>query len=192
MKKEFDCPVEKALKLIFKHIGDDPDREGLKETPKRIIKSWKELFAGYNQDKYEILNTTFKEYGDYDSIILLKDIDFMSFCEHHFLPFCGKAHVAYIPKNKGKVVGLSKLARLVDMHSKKLQIQEKMTCDITNDLTIVLDPVGAACVVEATHLCMSCRGIKKPNGKMITSSMKGVFLTEEPARNELMLLIRGN
>lgn len=184
-----DEEMKSDIQNIFLFIGDDPNREGLKDTPKRMVKAWKELFGGYDLKREDVLNTTFAEHGKYDSIVMLKDIDFFTFCEHHFLPFQGKAHVAYIPSDK--VVGISKLARLVDMHSRKLQIQEKMTMDIANDLFEVLTPQGVAVILEAHHSCMGCRGIKKPNGKMITSRMMGIFETDLNARNELMQLLRG-
>lgn len=185
-----DKELEPLLKQIFLHIGDDPDREGLKDTPKRIIQSWKELFSGYKMDREEVLKTTFNEHGGYDQIVMLHNIDFFTYCEHHFLPFQGKAHIGYIPDKS--VVGLSKLARLVDMHSKRLQIQEKMTGDIATDIDEVLNPVGVIVVLDAHHSCMGCRGIKKPNAIMTTSSLKGVFRDNMNARQEfLSLLLRG-
>lgn len=182
-----ELEIEESLFNIFKFIGDDPDREGLQKTPQRVIKAWKELFAGYSQTAEEVLNTSFSEYGTYDSIVLLKDIDFMSFCEHHFLPFSGVAHVAYLPDSK--VVGLSKLARLVEMHSKRLQIQEKMTSDIAKDLFAVTECLGVGVVVEAHHSCMGCRGVKKPNALMVTSSVLGKFKTVPEVRSEWFSLL---
>lgn len=176
------------LRDILAYIGDDPTREGLIDTPKRIVKSWKELFCGYQQKAEDVLNTTFNEHGEYDSLILLKDIDFTTYCEHHFLMFSGKAHVGYIPNES--VVGLSKLARLVELHAKRLQIQEKMTTDIANDLHRVLRPLGVAVVIEAHHSCMGCRGIRKPNASMLTSSMLGVFRSDLSTRQEFLDLIK--
>ena len=183
--------VKAFLKEVLRFIGDDPDRDGLQDTPSRIIKSWGELFIGYKQTRDQILKTTV-ENNNYEQAVLLKNIDFGSFCEHHFLPFVGVAHVAYIPNpEESKVVGLSKLARLVDMHAKRLQIQEKMTADIATDLWEVLKPKGAAVIIEAHHSCMGCRGVKKPNGVMVTSHLLGLYKDDASARAELYNMIRG-
>lgn len=182
-----EAKIEAHLREILGFIGDDPGREGLKDTPKRIMKSWKELFAGYGQKREDILSTTFDEHGEYDNLVLLKNIDFFTFCEHHFLPFQGRAHVGYIPSES--VVGLSKLARLVEMHAKRLQIQEKMTNDIAKDLQEVLKPLGVMVVIEAHHSCMGCRGVKKPNGVMTTSAVRGVFKDNPAARQEFLQLL---
>lgn len=179
--------IHTALQDVFNFIGDDPLREGLKETPKRMIKSWSELFSGYSMKREDVLTTTFSEHGDYDQVVMLRNIDFFTFCEHHFLPFQGRATVGYIPS--GGVVGLSKLARLVDMHAKRLQIQEKMTNDIANDLDEVLKPLGVMVVIEAHHSCMGCRGVKKPRGIMTTSAVRGVFKTDMGARQEFLQLM---
>lgn len=168
------------------HIGEDPTREGLVDTPKRILKSWKELYAGYEKSPESIL-TVFNSEG-YDQIVLLKDIELFSMCEHHMLPFYGKAHVAYIPG--AKVIGISKLARLVDMYARRVQIQERIGEQVTQALMNYLAPLGAACIIEATHMCMRMRGVSKQNSTMVTSSMKGVFLTDTGAKQELIKLLR--
>lgn len=168
-------------------IGEDPNREGLLDTPKRVSKSWKELYKGYSQSPEEILSTVFKD-GSCDEMVILKDIEFTSMCEHHVLPFRGKAHIAYLPN--GNVVGLSKLARLVDCFAKRLQIQEKMTQQISNAIDQVLKPKGVAVIIEAHHQCMSCRGVGKQNSIMITSSMLGFFRSEAQVRNEFLSLIK--
>lgn len=178
---------ENIIREFLVAIGEDPNREGLLDTPKRVVKSWKELYSGYSQDPAEILSTCFED-GACDEMVILKDIEFNSMCEHHVLPFRGKAHVAYIPA--GKVVGLSKLARLVDCFGKRLQIQEKMTQQIATAIAEVLKPKGVAVVIEAHHQCMSCRGVGKNSTSMITSSMLGVFRTEAGARAEFLSLVR--
>lgn len=170
----------------IKYIGEDPNREGLKDTPMRIVNSWKEIYGGYEQDVSEV----FTEFGNegYDSMVLLKDIEFFSTCEHHMLPFYGKAHVAYIPSKK--IVGISKLARLVDIYAKRLQIQERICEQVTDALMQYLDPKGAACIIEASHMCMRMRGVNKQNSVMVTSSLKGEFMDDAAVRSELMDLIR--
>lgn len=179
--------VKLALRTILKSLGEDPDREGLLETPDRVIRSWGELFAGYRQSPEEILSTTFEEVEDYDEMVLLKDIPFHSTCEHHMLGFDGKAHVAYLPSRK--VVGLSKLARLVDCYARRLQIQERLTRQIVQALMDYLQPRGAAVVVEAAHGCMVCRGVKKEGASMVTSAFEGAM--RDPAiRSEFLTLIR--
>jgi len=181
--------LKKNLRGILKYLGENPDREGLKETPKRMIKSWEELFAGYKQEPKDIL-TVFKEDDviPYNQIILLKDIEFYSTCEHHFLPFVGKAHVAYVPKDK--VVGISKLARIIEIFSRRLQIQERVGNQVTQSLMDILKPQGAACIIEAKHFCMTSRGVGKQNSVMVTSSLKGCFLSHMETRQELMKLIK--
>jgi GTP cyclohydrolase IA len=158
----------------------------LLDTPKRVVKSWNELYKGYNQKAEDIL-TVFSSDG-YDQIVLLKDIEVYSMCEHHMLPFIGKAHVAYIPDKK--IVGISKLARLVDIYARRLQIQERIGQQVTDDLMRLLNPRGAACIIEAQHLCMLMRGVNKQNSVMVTSSLKGVFLTDFSAKEELLKLIK--
>lgn len=176
------------VRKMLQAIGENPDREGLKDTPKRVVKSWSELFAGYTQDPATILSTVFED-GACDEMVILKDIDFSSMCEHHMLPFRGKAHVAYVPDKK--VVGLSKLARLVDCFAKRLQIQEKMTQEIAENIAEHLVPKGVAVIIEAHHQCMSCRGVNKQGTTMITSEMLGVFRDDSKARTEFLTLIKG-
>jgi GTP cyclohydrolase IA len=166
-----------ALRTLLRVIGEDPDREGLADTPARVLKSWSELFAGYRQDPGEILSTTFEEVEGYREMVLLKDIPFHSTCEHHMLPFQGVAHVGYLPHRR--VVGLSKLARLVDCFSRRLQIQERLTQQVVDALMTHLGARGAAIVVKAHHGCMSCRGIRKEGASMITSAFAGDFRQPE-------------
>lgn len=175
-----------SIKNILQYVGEDPNREGLQDTPKRVVKSWKEIYSGYEKDPKDIL-TVFDTDG-YDQIVLLKNIEFYSMCEHHMLPFIGKAHVAYIPGKK--IVGISKLARLVDIYARRLQIQERIGQQVTTALMELLEPKGAACVIEAQHLCMLMRGVQKQNSIMVTSSLKGVFLESQSTREELMQLIQ--
>lgn len=173
------------IRRQLEYIGENPDREGLIDTPRRIVKMWKEIYAGYSMKVEDIL-TTFSADG-YDQIILLKDIEFYSMCEHHNVPFYGKVHVAYLPGEK--IVGISKLARLVDMYSKRMQIQERIGEQVTDALMKYLQPKGAACIIEASHLCMKMRGVEKQNSVMVTSSMKGAFLDNESLKQELLNLI---
>lgn len=178
--------VEDNITRVLEYIGEDPSREGLRETPKRVVKSWNELYSGYSQKAEDFL-TVFESDG-YDQIVLLDNIEMYSMCEHHMLPFYGKAHVAYIPD--GKIVGISKLARIVDMYSRRLQNQERITQQVTDALMNYLKPKGAACIIEAKHMCMCARGVGKQNSVMKTSSMKGAFLEEHEARAELMNLLK--
>ena len=172
-----------AVKTMLAWAGDDPTREGLLETPKRVVKAYEEFFSGYNMDPDEILNKTFEEVAGYDEMIIIKDIRLESHCEHHMVPILGKAHLAYIPNNR--VVGISKLARIVDVYGKRLQTQETMTAQIANSIQRVLDPKGVAVVVDAGHQCMTTRGIHKTNATTITSQMLGMFseVTTEPGLN---------
>jgi GTP cyclohydrolase I len=174
------------ITAMLNAIGEDPDREGLIDTPNRIIRSWAEIYSGYEKDPFEIFRT-FTSDG-YDQIVLLRDIELYSMCEHHMLPFFGKAHVAYIPD--GKVLGISKLARLVDIYARRLQIQERIGDQVTGDLMKYLQPKGAACIIEATHMCMRMRGVGKQNSIMVTSSMQGAFRDQESTRQELLQLIK--
>lgn len=178
--------IEYSLKQILQYIGDNPEREGLLETPKRIIKSWSELFDGYVKNPQDILKTF--EDGACDEMVILKNIEFYSTCEHHFLPFFGSIDIGYIPN--GKVIGVSKLARLVEIFSRRLQIQEKMTTQIANALNESLDPKGVMVVCKAKHLCMVARGVQKQNAEMITSAIRGVFKTDEIAREEFLLCVK--
>lgn len=179
--------AEAAVRTLLAYAGDNPAREGLKDTPRRVINAYGEYFAGYAKDPRAILSTTFEEVGGYDEMITLRDIRFESHCEHHMAPFFGRVHIGYLPNNK--VVGLSKLARLVDVFSKRLQIQEKMTSQIANTLNEVLQPKGVAVVVEAVHTCMSMRGAHKPGATMQTSCMLGMFRSDARTREEFLSLI---
>ena len=177
-----------AVETLIRYIEDNDGalREGLARTPQRVIESYKEIYSGYSDDAEEILSATFNSEG-YDGIVLLRDVEFHSVCEHHLQPFSGKAHIAYIPVDK--IVGISKLARLLDMHSKRLQNQERLTESIVEDLQRVIQPLGCAAVIEAQHGCMRCRGVEKQNAVMVTSSMRGAFFDKPQARSELMQLI---
>ena len=176
-----------AVKTLIRWAGDNPEREGLKETPKRVVKSYKDFFSGYDSDPREILSKKFKEVEGYDEIIILKNIRLESHCEHHMVPFIGTAHVGYLPKNK--VVGLSKLARLVEAFAKRLQIQEKLTAQIANAIDEVLQPKGVGVIIEASHLCVATRGIHKPDSKMVTSRMLGSFRSDQATRKEFLDLV---
>jgi GTP cyclohydrolase IA len=171
------------VRSLLLAIGENPDRTGLKETPDRVVKSWAELYSGYGQDPKVILKT-FDEGVD-NELVVLKDIEWFSSCEHHLLPFYGHAHIGYIP-NKGRVVGVSKLARVLDIYSRRLQIQERLGQQVTQALMDVLKPKAAGCILSARHLCMTCRGVGKQNSVMLTSSLRGVFLTEPAARDEFL------
>jgi GTP cyclohydrolase I len=192
MAKEFpgnNEEVEKALRVVLEYLGENPNREGLKDTPARMRKSWDRIFGGYLLEPENVL-TLFEEDDvvPHDQIILLKDIEFYSTCEHHFLPFVGKAHVAYMPTDK--VVGISKLARIVEIYSRRLQIQERVGNEVSRALMENLNAKGAACIIESKHMCMTCRGVEKQNSVMVTSSLRGCFLESSQTRSELMTLIR--
>src|ERR1700753_1763263 len=181
-----DLPrIEKAVREILLAIGEDPDREGLKKTPARVARSYDELMAGLREDPRAHLKTVFHE--RYDEIVLLRDIEFHSLCEHHLLPFTGRAHVAYLPD--GKVVGLSKLARLVEGYARRPQVQERLTTQIADALMEELHPIGAACVIEATHTCMTIRGVKKHGSTMVTSALRGIFKDNAASRAEILSLM---
>jgi GTP cyclohydrolase IA len=187
-----DTAIKQDLvKNMLVAIGEDPTREGLLDTPKRVVRAWGEMFAGYKM-KPEDIATTFDADG-YNELVLLKGIEFYSTCEHHMLSFSGKAHIGYIPN--GKIIGISKLARILDIFARRMQIQERIGQQVTRAINQLLDPIGSACIIEAQHLCMRCRGVEKQESVMITSSLTGVFLehTERGlgARAELMSLIRG-
>jgi len=178
--------VEPFLREILKQLGEDPEREGLQKTPARVARALRELTRGYHEDPEKIINgALFTE--DYSEMIIMKDVDFFSLCEHHILPFFGKAHIAYLPK--GKIVGISKLARLVDVYARRLQVQERMTTQIASLLMEKLKPEGVAVVVEAEHLCMRMRGVEKQNSYVVTSAMFGVFRERQETRDEFMTLI---
>ena len=179
--------VEAAVREFLLGIGEDPDREGLRDTPGRIARSCAELFAGLGQDAEEILATTFD--ASHDEMVLVRDIEVQSFCEHHLLPFHGLAHVAYIPPESGHVTGLSKIARLVDVFAKRPQVQERLTTQIADALVRKLDPRGVIVVIEAEHLCMAMRGIRKPGASTTTSAVRGAFKDSATSRAEALELI---
>lgn len=185
-KAEAIGAVETLLKYIEPSIQFP--REGLTRTPERVIDSYSEIFSGYSGNAESILDATFNSEG-YDGIVLLRDIEFHSFCEHHLLPFSGSAHIAYIPVDR--IVGISKLARLLDMHSSRLQNQERLTKGVADDIERILAPLGCAVVLEASHKCMQCRGVAKQNAIMTTSAMRGVFFDKQEARGEFLQLING-
>lgn len=179
--------AEAAVRVLLRWAGDDPDREGLRDTPRRVVESYEEYFSGYAKDPEEILERTFSETDGYDEMIVLRDIRFESHCEHHIAPIIGRVHIAYLPDKR--VIGISKLARLVDIVSKRLQIQERMTAMIAVCLQNVLKPRGVAVVVEGTHQCMTTRGIHKMGTVMITSHMLGAFREDEKTRREFLAMI---
>ena len=179
--------AEDAVRTLIRWTGEDPNREGLAGTPDRVVRAYEEWFAGYNMDPHEILKRTFEETDGYDEMVVLRDIRFESYCEHHIAPIIGKAHVAYLPSER--VVGISKLARLVEAFAKRLQIQEKMTAQIANAIQDELQPHGVAVVIEAAHQCMTTRGIHKPGTQMVTSRMTGAFRTNEKTRREFLAMI---
>ncbi|OEJ69365.1 GTP cyclohydrolase I FolE [Magnetovibrio blakemorei] len=179
--------AEQAVRTLIQWAGDNPDREGLLDTPARVVRAFEEYFQGYNADPQEILERTFEEVEGYDEMVLLKDIRFESHCEHHMAPIIGKAHVAYLPKSR--VVGISKLARVVEIYAQRLQIQEKMTAQIANAINDVLQPDGVAVVIEASHQCMTCRGVHKPGVSMITSKMLGAFRENDRTRREFLSMV---
>ena len=180
--------AEEAVRTLIRWMGDDPTREGLIDTPKRVIKSYAELFSGYTQDPSEILERTFEETDGYGDIVLLKDIRVESYCEHHLIPITGVAHVAYIPENR--VVGISKLARTVELFSKRLQIQEKLTSQVANAINDTLKPNGVAVLIEAEHGCMTTRGVHKPGVNMVTKTLLGCFKENPDLRTEFLSLIK--
>jgi GTP cyclohydrolase IA len=182
---DFD-KVERAVRLILEGIGEDPAREGLRETPTRVARMWEEITAGLRTDPAEVL-LVFEE--GHDEMVMVRDIPLYSLCEHHLLPFIGKAHVAYVPNERGQLTGLSKLARLVDGLSQRLQVQERLTAEIAEELMRHLDPRGAMVVIEAEHLCMSMRGVRKPGAITVTSAVRGQFRDSMSTRMEAMNLI---
>lgn len=188
MSKPTREEAQKAVKTLIEWAGDNPDREGLIETPKRVVKAYEEFFAGYDDDPEEILRKTFEEVEGYDEMVLVKNIRLESHCEHHIVPILGKAHIAYIPNNR--VVGISKLARIVDAFGKRLQTQETMTAQIANTIEKVLEPKGVAVVIDAAHQCMTTRGIHKPESSTVTSCMRGVFKENPRTRNEFLTFIK--
>jgi GTP cyclohydrolase IA len=179
--------AEEAVRTLIRWAGDDPTREGLLGTPDRVVRSYREFFRGYDQEPNSILKRTFQETDGYDEMIVLRDMRFESHCEHHIAPIIGRAHIAYLPHHR--VVGISKLARLLDCYAKRLQIQEKMTAQIANTLQEVLQPRGVAVVVDASHQCMTTRGVHKPGTSMVTSRMLGAFRTDPSTRREFLAII---
>ncbi|GAA1258990.1 GTP cyclohydrolase I FolE [Sphaerisporangium rubeum] len=181
--------IEKAVREILIAIGEDPDRDGLLDTPSRVARAYAEQFAGLGQAPEDVLTTVFD--ADHDEMVLVKDIEVFSTCEHHLVPFHGVAHVGYVPNDKGQITGLSKLARLVDVYARRPQVQERMTSQIADALMSVLAPRGVIVVIEAEHLCMTMRGVRKPGAKTITSAVRGDFRDSEKTRAEAMALILG-
>ena len=179
--------AEAAVRTLLRWTGDDPDREGLQETPARVVRSYEEFFSGYAVDPVDFLNRTFSETEGYDEIVVLRDIRVESHCEHHMVPIVGRAHVGYLPKNR--VVGISKIARLVEAYARRLQIQEKLTAQIANTMQEVLDPRGVAVVIEASHQCMTTRGVHKSGAAMVTSRMLGAFRDDPATRREFLTMI---
>ncbi len=181
--------VEQAIQVLIRWAGDDPGREGLRDTPARVARSYRELFVGYETDPRAYMERTFEEVGGYDELIVLRDIRFVSFCEHHMLPVIGRAHVGYLPNNR--VVGISKLARVVNGYGRRLQIQEKMTAEIAAAIQDVLQPKGVGVVVEAEHSCMTLRGVNSPSSSLTTSSLLGLVREDPRTRDEFLRLTRG-
>jgi GTP cyclohydrolase IA len=179
--------IERAVREILLAIGEDPDRDGLVETPARVARGFAEQFSGLTQHPEDVLGTVFD--ADHDELILVRDIEVYSTCEHHLVPFFGKAHVAYIPNEKGQITGLSKLARLVDLYARRPQVQERMTSQIADALMRGLEPRGALVVIEAEHLCMSMRGVRKPGAKTVTSAVRGIIRDSATTRAEAMSLL---
>jgi GTP cyclohydrolase IA len=186
----FDLPrIEHAVREILVAIGEDPDRDGLVDTPARVARAYAEQFAGLGQNPADVLTTIFD--ADHDEMVIVRDIEMYSTCEHHLVPFIGSAHVGYIPNEKGQITGLSKLARLVDIFARRPQVQERMTSQIADALMETLDPRGVIVIIEAEHLCMSMRGVRKPGAKTVTSAVRGCFLDSESTRAEAMSLLTG-
>lgn len=179
--------IEAGVRMILEGVGENPDREGLLETPARVARMYQEIFAGMNQEPHELFETLFDEH--HQEMVLVREIPFYSVCEHHLVPFFGHAHIAYIPGKEGKVCGLSKLARLVDLYAKRPQVQERLTSQVADTLVQELHPQGVMAVLEAEHMCMTMRGVKKPGSKTTTSAARGIFLSNEATRAEAMSLI---
>jgi GTP cyclohydrolase I len=182
--------AEAAVRTLIAYIGDNPDREGLRDTPKRVVGAYEELYRGYRETPAETLERTFSETGKYDDLVLVRDIGFNSACEHHMMPFTGKAHVAYMPVDK--VVGLSKLARLVDVYGRRLQTQEHMNSQIATAIEEILKPRGVAVMIEAEHTCMSLRGVEKPGALTVTTQFRGAFRDDPNEQLRFISLVRGN
>jgi GTP cyclohydrolase I len=185
---DFDLPrIELAVREILLAVGEDPDRDGLRETPARVARALTEQFAGLHLQPADVLTTVFD--ADHEEMVLVRDIELYSTCEHHLVPFIGRAHVGYIPNEKGQITGLSKLARLVDVYARRPQVQERMTSQIADAMMATLEPRGAIVIIEAEHLCMSMRGVRKPGAKTVTSAVRGIFLSSESTRAEAMSLL---
>lgn len=180
--------IETAVKMILEGIGEDPDREGLIDTPKRVARMYEEIFGGLHRDPREDLSIFFNE--EHEEMVIVKDIPVYSMCEHHLLPFFGKAHVVYIPKN-GRITGISKLARVVDSFSKRPQLQERLTSQVADTLMETLDPLGVLVVIEANHMCMTMRGVRKPGSVTVTSAVRGIFRKNKATRAEAISLVNG-
>jgi GTP cyclohydrolase I len=179
--------IEHAVREILLAVGEDPDRDGLRETPARVARALSEQFAGLYLEPTDVLTTIFD--ADHEEMVLVRDIELYSTCEHHLVPFIGRAHVGYIPNEKGQITGLSKLARLVDVYARRPQVQERMTSQIADAMMATLEPRGAIVIIEAEHLCMSMRGVRKPGAKTVTSAVRGIFLNSESTRAEAMSLL---
>jgi GTP cyclohydrolase IA len=182
--------IERAVTEILLAVGEDPNREGLQDTPARVARALREQFAGLRMEPADVLTTVFD--ADHEEMVLVRDIELYSTCEHHLVPFFGVAHVGYIPNEKGQITGLSKLARLVDLYARRPQVQERMTSQIADALVTNLEPRGVIVIIEAEHLCMSMRGVRKPGAKTITSAVRGSFLSSESTRAEAMSLLRNH
>ncbi|HEY7325316.1 MAG TPA: GTP cyclohydrolase I FolE [Streptosporangiaceae bacterium] len=184
----FDLPrIERAVREILLAVGEDPDRDGLRDTPGRVARAMTEQFGGLLLAPSDVLTTVFD--ADHEEMVLVRDIELYSTCEHHLVPFFGQAHVGYIPNEKGQITGLSKLARLVDVYARRPQVQERMTSQIADALMAILEPRGVIVIIEAEHLCMSMRGVRKPGAKTVTSAVRGSFLSSETTRLEAMSLL---
>jgi len=181
--------IEAAVREILAAVGEDPERDGLQRTPGRVARMYEELFAGFEENPADHLEVTFA--ADHDEMVMVRDIPFASLCEHHMVPFMGRAHVAYIPGSDGRITGLSKLARLVDGYAKRLQVQERMTSQIADAIELALDPKGVLVVIEAEHLCMSMRGVKKSGTSTVTSAVRGLFRSDTSTRSEAMQFVQG-
>ncbi len=185
---DFDLPrIEHAVREILLAVGEDPTRDGLRDTPARVARALNEQFAGLRMRPEQVLTTVFD--ADHEEMVLVRDIELYSTCEHHLVPFFGRAHVGYIPNEKGQITGLSKLARLVDMYARRPQVQERMTSQIADAMMTTLEPRGVIVIIEAEHLCMSMRGVRKPGAKTVTSAVRGSFLNSESTRAEAMSLL---
>jgi GTP cyclohydrolase IA len=184
----FDLPrIERAVREILLAVGEDPDRDGLRDTPARVARAMNEQFGGLQLTPADVLTTVFD--ADHEEMVLVRDIELYSTCEHHLVPFFGRANVGYIPNEKGQITGLSKLARLVDVYARRPQVQERMTSQIADAMMATLEPRGVIVIIEAEHLCMSMRGVRKPGAKTVTSAVRGIFLNSESTRAEAMSLL---